>query len=72
MERLGAEGVTLISAKSPGAFSGPEGAALAALTRQVLGAMALVAASLIYFEGKKERWLAAQIPLVGIMMKHIT
>ena len=39
---------------------------------QVLGAMSLMASALIYFEGKKERWLAAQIPLVGIMMKHIT
>ena len=38
---------------------------------QVLGAMSLIAAALVYFEGKKERWLAAQIPLCGIMLKHI-
>jgi hypothetical protein len=38
---------------------------------QVLGAMSLIVAALVYFEGKKERWLAAQIPLAGIMLKHI-
>lgn len=38
---------------------------------QVIGAMALVAAALVYFEGSPTRWFWGQLPFCLVQLKHI-